>query len=85
MDGIRSGIYGVIALQVFSVDAENETPSTDCLWMLRFWMQSCWMQSCWMLETLFPDISSRLLNKNDKKWVVDRFFLNAVLFGVIVF
>ena len=80
MDGIRSGIYGVIALQVFSVDAENETPSTDCLWMLRFWMQSCWM-----LETLFPDISSRLLNKNDKKWVVDRFFLNAVLFGVIVF
>lgn len=72
MDRIRSGIYGVIALQVFSVDAENETLSTDCLWMLRFWMlrcwmQRCWMQRCWMLEALFPDISSRLLNENEKK------------------
>ena len=80
MDGIRSGIYGVIALQVFSVDAENETPSIYCLWMMRFWMQRCWM-----LEALFPDISSRLLNENDKKGVVDRFFFNAVFFGVIVF
>ena len=75
MDGIRSGIDGVIPWQFFSVDAENETPSTYCLWMSRFWM----------LEALFPDISSRLLNENDKKWVVDRFFLNAVFFGVIVF